>query len=329
MLSSFRTSLRLNDCSRFLSIQELRSVFLACETDWYKEAHSFREKNEAFCTHALNLSKRAGAQALESANLDLKDYGALVFVTSTGIATPSLDATLIQELDLPRDILRSPLWGLGCAGGASGLAQASILAKQLQKPVLLIATELCSLTFAHGDRSKSNLVATALFGDGSAALVVDPVLRPDRPPAPRLTSFCHRLLDGSQDVMGWELAEDGLRVQFARSVPHIVERIAPEFVTQAASGSGLSLEGSSYPFQHAIFHPGGQKVLDAYERSLNLLPDSLDSSKAVLHDYGNMSSPTVLFVLKDHLERHSPTDAPGLLMALGPGFSAAGCVLWW
>jgi alkylresorcinol/alkylpyrone synthase len=240
-----------------------------------------------------------------------------VFVSSTGIATPSLDATLVQQLELPRTIVRVPLWGLGCAGGAAGLARAAALCRGLGQPVLLVAVEVCSATFVAADLSKSNLIATALFGDGAAAAVIAP-----HGDGPELLGGYARLLDDSQDVMGWNVRDDGLQVRFARSIPQIVRELAPSFVREAAAAVGVSSDA----IEHFVLHPGGAKVLEAYAAALALPPDRLAVSREVLRMYGNMSSPTALFVL-DAFVRAPHRAGLGIVIGLGPGFCAESVVL--
>jgi len=248
------------------------------------------------------------------------EVGAVVLVSTTGVSTPSLDSFLIQLLDLPRTVARIPIWGLGCAGGAAGLARAADLARSRQAPVLLVAVELCSTTFMHDDRSKSNLIATALFGDGAAAVVVGPGGQ-----GPELLGGHSRLIDDSEDVMGWDLWERGLKVRFARSIPQVVIDVVPQFVQQAAAEAGI--EPAS--LHHFILHPGGTKVLAAYEEALGVPRARIEDAYAIIREHGNMSSPTVLFVLDRFMQRTEPTGANGLLVGLGPGFSAEGVTFRW
>ncbi|MFO7564319.1 MAG: 3-oxoacyl-[acyl-carrier-protein] synthase III C-terminal domain-containing protein [Enhygromyxa sp.] len=299
--------------------------YLGRPIDWLEQRRSFPEKNAAYREQALLLSTRAAAAALERAGVDRRELGAIVFASSTGLATPSLDARLVQALELPRSIHRLPLWGLGCGGGGAGLARARALALGLQKPVLVIACELCSLTFVHGDRRKSNLIAVALFGDGAAAAVVgpEPYWRPEL--GPELLGGYARLIDDSEQVMGWDLEDEGLRVRFAPTIPNIVIELAAEMASEAASSVGLSAEALS----HLVVHPGGRKVLDAWESALGLDPERLRYAREVLRDHGNMSSPTVLFVLERFLANTPARGEPGLLLALGPGFCAEGVVFRW
>lgn len=301
---------------------------LASPHSWYEQPNSFPTKNAAYIEHALPLAQRAGELAIQRAGIDPTSIGAIVFASSTGISTPSLDARLVQSLGLARNVARVPMWGLGCAGGSAGLARAHTLAIGLGKPVLAIACELCSLTFMHGDRRSANLIAVALFGDGAAAAVVapEPWWDPANPTGPELLGTYSWLIDDSHDIMGWDLEEQGLRVRFSPTIPNLLVRLGAQLVADAARGVGLEPE----QLQHLVFHPGGSKVLDAYDEALALEPTRLRHARQILREHGNMSSPTVLFVLERFLaDPQTRTDQPGLLLGLGPGFCAEGVVFRW
>ena len=293
---------------------------LACPITWYEQPHDFQEKNEVYRRVALETARDAACAALERAGVSAPDLAAIVFVSSTGISTPSLDSFLVQLLDLPRTIARVPIWGLGCAGGAAGLARAADCVRSTGRPVLLVCVELCSTTFMYDDRSKSNLIATALFGDGAAAVVVGP-----GGSGPELLGAHSLLLDDSEDVMGWDLRAGGLQVRFARSIPDIVRRVVPGFVEQCGIEIGASADG----FHHFVLHPGGAKVLAAYQDVLGVPRSRLEHAWSVLRCRGNMSSPTVLFVLERFLAETQASGALGLLVGLGPGFSAEGVSFRW
>ena len=293
---------------------------LAQPIAWYREPHDFPEKNEVYRRTALRLSEDAARRALARAGVEASALGAIVFVSTTGVSTPSLDSFLVQILDLPRSIARVPIWGLGCAGGAAGLARAAELARGTGRPVLLIAVEVCSATFVHGDRSKSNLIATALFGDGAAAAVVTP---DDN--GVEILGGWSELLDDTEDVMGWTLREEGLQVRFARSIPGIVADVVPGFARAAARAA--QVEPAS--LHHYVLHPGGAKVLQAYETALGVPQVRIETAWQVLRAHGNMSSPTVLFVLERFMAQAPRTGANGLLLGLGPGFCAEGAVFRW
>ncbi|MFC6920556.1 type III polyketide synthase [Meiothermus taiwanensis] len=311
---------------RLLNIFEntgIESRYLSAPLDWFAAPHSFSEKNQRWFNTALELCEQASRKALGRAGLEPQQIGAVVLVTSTGLATPSLEAYLAQRLGLPLSVLRLPLWGLGCAGGAAGLARAAELAQQHPgRYVLLVAVELCSLTFVRGDKSKSNLVATSLFADGVAAAVLG-----QGSGSPAVRGGFSRLLPDSYEVMGWDLGLEGLQVRFAQSIPALVEGALGPLIQDGLAEYGLS----SRDIETWTLHPGGAKVLAAYRSGLGVDEKSLEAAFCVLKKYGNMSSPTVLFVLERQmyqLEQPAP-GSPGVLLALGPGFAAEGVVLQW
>jgi alkylresorcinol/alkylpyrone synthase len=303
---------------------QIKTRHLCTPLDWFGQDHSFAEKNALYVEHALNLGEAAARQALERANTSIDAIGTILFVSTTGLATPSLDSWLIKRLGASCHTRRLPLWGLGCAGGAVGLAQAGQIASASGQAVLLVAVELCSLTFQRHDYSKSNLIAASLFADGAAAVVVAP--HSDHHQAgPSIYSSFSTLLDETEDIMGWDVVETGLKVRFSRDVPALVLGMMRENIGLAAAQAGLSLSD----LKHFITHPGGLKVLAAYSQALDLAEHALDDSFAVLQQCGNMSSVSVLFVLERFLQRY-PTltkNQHAILSAMGPGFSAEHVIL--
>ncbi len=293
---------------------------LARPIAWYESAQPFSVKNAVYQDVALTLSQRAAADALAQAEVPAEQIAAIVFVSSTGVATPSLDARLAQRLTLSTRVMRVPLWGLGCAGGGAGLARASALAQSLGGPVLLVCAEVCSVTFIHDDHRKAAIVATALFGDGAAAAV----LQPGQGPGPAVVGNVSYLLPDSEAVMGWDLCDAGLAVRFSPEIPAITHQLAPQVVQQVAADHDIDAASL-----HLTLHPGGPKVITAYERSLKLPEGTLAHERAVLRDHGNMSSPTALFVLERAMAAPPATGTPGLVLGLGPGFCAEGVVLRW
>ncbi|MDV6375059.1 type III polyketide synthase [Deinococcus arenicola] len=295
---------------------QINTRALSRPLEWYMQSRGFGEKNAVFVQEARALITRLGAEALARAELLPAEIDAVIVVNTSGLSTPSLDAWLIESLGLNRHAARLPLWGLGCAGGAAGLARAADLVRAGFRRVLYVAVDLCSLTLVRGDESKSNFVGTALFSDGGAALVVT---APDVPgPSPLLSihGAYSTLIENSADIMGWDVVDDGLKVRFSRDIPALVRGMMRQNVAEALAAHGWTRD----EIDTFIVHPGGVKVLSAYEEALDLQAGALDSSRTVLRGYGNMSSVTVLFVLEGALK--SGPQGKALLSAMGPGFSA-------
>ena len=294
------------------------------------------EANRAYMEWAERLATEAARTAIARAAADPAEVDAVVFVSSTGIATPSLDVALIESLGLRPDVRRVPVFGLGCGGGAAGLAIAGRLADGWVAPgavvsdesggarparVLLVAVELNSLTFQRGDFTKSNLVASSLFGDGAAAALVSS----GKGPIEMVESVTH-LVPRSRGLMGWDFIDSGFRVVFSRRIPTVIQEMIPETLTRLLTPRGLD----SRSIASLVLHPGGRKILEAYERALDVSRDRLGSSYGVLARYGNMSSATVLFVLEEEMRsRDRERGDLGLLAAFGPGFSAEATLLRW
>ncbi|QQK79265.1 type III polyketide synthase [Salicibibacter cibi] len=292
--------------------------------EWYQEPHSFGEKNDAFIENAVELGAKAVESCIKEAGANHEDVTAFISVTSTGFATPSIEARIMNQLQLPVHMNRIPLWGLGCGGGAAGLARAhEYCCAYPEAQVLVLCIELCSLTFQHGDRSKSNLIGTSLFADGVAcALVTGDKVQLSGAPQPHITDTQSTLMRDSERVMGWDIGDEGLHVVFSRHIPSIVHSWVGPNIDQF-----LERLGKHYnDITALVAHPGGRKVLEAYEDTLVLHSDLTAHARKILASHGNMSSPTVLYVLKEILQKEYPRGAEGLVTALGPGFSSE--LLW-
>lgn len=286
--------------------------------DWYLEPHSWPERNALYLENAVALIRQAAQDCLDRAGIAAEDVDGLAVVSTTGIATPNLDALLLEEMPFRRDIQRLPIFGLGCAGGVLGLNRIAGLARAAPgSRWLFIVVELCGLTFRSQDMSKSNIVATALFGDGAAALLIES----GDVEGPALCGAGEHTWPDSLDVMGWQLREDGFGVLFSRDIPELVLTRLPGVLDDFLRREGRKLK----EIDHFVPHPGGAKVLTAIAASLDLPADALKHAHDVLRDYGNMSAATVFFVL----ERFLSEDAAGrmLLSALGPGFTAGFSIL--
>lgn len=279
---------------------------------WHAEAHGWRSRQRIFCDAALELLQSAAERCLDRAGRSPSEVDGIVTVSTTGIATPSLDARLMERMDFRRDVQRLPVFGLGCAGGVLGLARAAALARAAPGQCwLLLVVELCTLTFRPSDASKSNIVASALFGDGAAAALVTCDAG-----GPVISAWGEHTWPDSLDVMGWRIEDDGFGVLFSRDIPNLVHRDMMPAVDAFLRKHGLARRDIA----DWLFHPGGAKVLDALEAGLGLAPGGLTHARAVLREHGNMSAPTALFVA----ERALSQGATGRLLtaALGPGFSA-------
>jgi alkylresorcinol/alkylpyrone synthase len=280
--------------------------------EWYLEDHGWKDRTELYIENAVDLLETVARGLLDEAGLKPNDIDSIVVVSTTGVATPSLDALLIERMGLRRDIQRLPIFGLGCAGGVTGLARAADIASARPgSKMMFLVVELCALTFRKNDTSNSNIVATALFGDGAAGAILS-----TEGEGPAFGAAGEHTWPNSLDVMGWDMAEDGLKARFAQSIPTLVANDFRPLLDQYLARNSIALS----EIDAFACHPGGAKVLDALEDALELQRGTLEDSRSVLRDYGNMSAVTVLFVVERMklLKKSQRT----LLTALGPGFSA-------
>jgi alkylresorcinol/alkylpyrone synthase len=276
------------------------------------------EKNRQYIESATALSAEVSRAILADRGLTPSDIDYIIFINTTGLATPSIDARLINLLKFRENIRRTPIWGLGCAGGAAGLSHAyHYLLGHPDHRVLLVAAELCGLTFVHDDYSRSNLIATALFADGAAGVLIEGDQLSNE--GLEILSTQSHFYPDSLNVMGWNIVSRGMQVVFDRRIPDIVAENAAVDLSIFLKQNGLTLPD----IDQFLFHPGGIKVLEAYEKALSAENGKFDLARETLQEYGNMSSVTILFVLERYLSRNGGTGAGhGLLSALGPGFSS-------
>ena len=290
--------------------------------EWYDRAHGWPERNRIYLASALDLLEAATQRVLCLTGRHKDDIDSIVVVSTTGIATPSLDALLIERMGLRRTVRRLPIFGLGCAGGVLGLAHAASQAAVAPgKSVLFLVVELCALSFRRDDWSKSNIVATALFGDGAAAALLS-----TDGEGPAMVAAGEHTWPGSLDVMGWEVADEGLRAIFSRDIPNLVTTQLQDAASEFLACHGLAIGD----IDRFVCHPGGAKVITALEHAFGLGQGALVEARAVLRDYGNMSATTVMFVLERVLAKARATGARwerALMNALGPGFTAGFLVL--
>ena len=314
-------------------IEELhRSVqvggrYLALPLEEYLPLERFSERNEAFKRVSLEVGEHAVRRALDAAGMHPRDVDHLFFVTVTRIATPSLDARLTNRLGLRPDVKRTPIFGLGCVAGAAGAARASDVLRAFPDEVaVLLSVELCSLTLQREDVSIANIIASGLFGDGAAALVLSGADRPPPGAAPRVLATRSIFYRDTERIMGWDVVEGGFKVVLSAKVPALVTEHVRNDVDGFLAEHGLRRTD----VHHWIAHTGGPKVLQAFESALELPPDALRRSWDSLRHTGNLSSASVLFVLSELLASGEarPGDL-GLLMAMGPGFCAELVLLRW
>ena len=284
---------------------------------YYEQPNTFEQRNNDYIVNTLNYSVQAIEACIEKAAIDKDDITDLIFVSTTGLATPSMDALIINKMRLNPHINRSPLWGLGCGGGVSGMAKACTTATANPKAVvLLVAVELCSLTLIKNDYSKSNFIGSSLFSDGIAACIIKGDDHGKDQPATYVASSSKLYYD-SLDVMGWDFQDTGFKVLFSKDIPAFINEHVKDDITEFLGRHGLALSD----IRNFIFHPGGKKVLEAYTDALGVEGDFLNKTRAVMNGYGNMSSCTVLYVLEKFMTE-GYEDGYGLMMAMGPGFSS-------
>jgi alkylresorcinol/alkylpyrone synthase len=286
--------------------------------EWYLEPRSQSERIRVYQQHGLELACEAARICLARADCRADQVDHVVFVSSTGHATPTLDAHIINQLGMRPDTSRVPVWGLGCAAGASGLSRANdhCLAHPSHR-VLLVALECCSLTFMAGDVTKKNLVATSLFADGAAAVLIGGDLSGECGPA--IVATRSHLFPDSYRIMGWDFMDEGMQLVLSPKLPLVVRQEVPGLVNEFLSAHSLT----RHDMVHFITHPGGARVVDAYREALQLTDENLRQTEDVLRRHGNMSSVSVLVVLEQWLAAGGTrTTGHGLLSAFGPGFSA-------
>ena len=305
---------RFTDAYRNAAIETRHSCV---PIEWYFQKHPFSERNDLFIKNAVELLAEVSEKIFADAGIAARDVDGLVVVSTTGVATPSLDALLLERLPFRRDVQRLPIFGLGCGGGVTGLARAAQMAMtRPESRVLFLVVELCGLTFRVNDTSKSNVIATALFGDGAAGALLGCELD-----GPAVKAWGEHTWKDSLDVMGWEIGDDGLGVLFSRDIPHLVRTKLGEPARQFLAGQGLTVQDI---VRHAC-HPGGAKVLDALEELYELPVGGLKTARDVLRDNGNMSAATAMFVLAETMQDNDP--GHWLMSALGPGFTATFALL--
>lgn len=307
------------------------SRHMALPLDDYAKIDGFGAANDVFIEVAGDLGAEAVRGALGTAGLRPEDVDLLLFTSVTGVAAPSVDARLVGRLGLRPDVKRLPVFGLGCVAGAAGVARLhDYLRGWPEQVAVLLSVELCSLTFQRDDPSPANLVASGLFGDGAAAVVAVGEHFPATPEVttagPSVVATRSRMYPDTGHVMGWSVSGTGFRVVLDPSVPDVIRRFLADDVRGFLAEHGLT----PADITAWVCHPGGPKVLEAVSDSLDLPEGALDITWRSLSEVGNLSSSSVLHVLRDTLARCAPEPgSPGLMIAMGPGFCCELVLLRW
>ena len=289
--------------------------YLAMPTDYYLGPRGWAERSQIYAQVSAELFRQAAENALAIAGKTAADIGQIVYVSTTGIMTPSLPSQMLGDMGFASDVRTVPVFGYGCAGGVIGLSLAADLHRAApDRDVLLVCLELCSMAYDHVQMEKKDIIATALFADGCAAAVIGKGQNSQKTGV-SLTAFAQQVWPDSVDMMGWDVGDTGFDLVLARDIPAFVTRDFAPFADGFLSAQGLEKSDLAEP----ACHPGGRRVVDALAEYFG---DDLAVTRQVLRDYGNMSSPTVLFVMKAMLEA-GLLKGPTLLTALGPGFTGA------
>jgi alkylresorcinol/alkylpyrone synthase len=285
--------------------------YIAMSPDAYFGPRSWADRAKVYESVAMDLFQKAAIQAMDRAGLTPADIGQIVFVSTTGTMTPSVPSRMISDMGFAPDTRAVPLFGYGCAGGVIGLGIAADLWRAMpDKPVLLVSLELCSLAYDHARMEKKDMVAIALFSDGCAAAIIGAGHAGDS--NPKISNIAQHIWPDTLEMMGWEIGDTGFDLVLARDIPAFVSNSFAPVCDAFLAENGVSISDMGQP----VCHPGGGRVVDALA---DYFGQSLPATRSVLEAHGNMSSPTVLFVL-DALLQKDPIVAPTLMTALGPGF---------
>jgi alkylresorcinol/alkylpyrone synthase len=301
---------------------------LALPLDEYSRLETWGQANDAWIRVGLEVGAAALTDALERAGVDAGDLGALITVSVTGLATPSLDARLMNRLGLPAGLRRMPIFGLGCVAGAAGISRAADYVKAYpDQTAALLSVELCSLTLQRQDLSIPNLIASGLFGDGAAAVVVTGNGASGRGVGgPEVVATRSVFYPDTEEVMGWNISERGFGIVLSADVPKMARDYLCRDVDRFLADHGLERRDVA----SWVCHPGGPKVLEAMQEALELEPEALAVTWKSLREVGNLSSTSVLLVLRDTMDHHRPPPGSwGLLLAMGPGFCSELVLLRW
>ncbi len=315
---------------RFAGTTGVEHRSLALPLSRYPKLTGFTEANTAYIEVGVDIGERAVLSALDAAGIAPEEVDIIVAVSSTGVAVPSIDARLAPAIGLRPDVKRVPLFGLGCLAGTAGMARVNDYLRAFPGQVaVLLSVELCSLTLQRDDTSIPALIGVCLFGDGAAAVVATGADRaavgPSAHRAPRILASRSLLLPATADMMGWDVGSNGLALVLSKDVPKMVDDYLGDEVNSFLADYGLSTaEVSTW-----ICHPGGPKVLDSIENAIGLSPAALAHSRNSMRENGNMSSVSVLDVLRRTIADSPPEGTLGVMVSMGPGFSFELVLLSW
>ncbi|PWI43006.1 3-oxoacyl-[acyl-carrier-protein] synthase III C-terminal domain-containing protein [Streptomyces sp. ICBB 8177] len=314
---------------RLHATSAVRTRRLAMPLEWYTGLSGFGSANDRFIDVALELGEQAVNGALAEAGLGARDVDLVISTSVTGIAAPSIEARLAGRLGLRPDVKRVPVFGLGCVGGAAGIARLhDYLAGHPGDVAVLLSVELCSLTLQRGDASAANMVAGSLFGDGAAAVVAVGGSHPSGSPdgGPAVVATRSHLYPDTERLLGWDIGDRGFRIVLGSDLPDLVRRHLGDEVRAFLADHDLKTQDVTA----WVCHPGGPKVLEAVRDSLGLPARALELTWRSLAEVGNLSSASVLHILRDTLALRRPlAGTPGLLLAMGPGFCSELVLLRW
>ena len=307
----------------------VKQRYLSLPIEEYIKPRSFGANNDTWIRVAQDLGEAAINEALEAVDLKVEDIDALFTVSVTGIASPSLDARLVNRMGLRPDLKRTPIFGLGCVGGVAGLSRAADYVRAFPDQVaVLLSVELCSLTFQHDDRSMANLISCGLFGDGAAAVIIVGEERAKKMglKAPRILGTRSVFYPDTEEIMGWRVTDTGFKLILSPEVPAVArEMLAPDADRFLADNSLVRDDISAW-----VCHPGGPKVLSAMQAGLGLPDEAVQRSWDALAEQGNLSSSSVLIVLRETLAAGPPkAGAHGLCIAMGPAFCSEFVLFQW
>ncbi|ETT26055.1 chalcone synthase [Rhodococcus aetherivorans] len=308
---------------------EVRTRHLVRPLERYPELHDFDDCNNTFIEGAIELGAAAVTGALAQSGIRPDEVDLIMSTTVTGVAAPSMEARIAYRVGLRPDVKRVPIFGLGCVAGAAGTARLyDYLLGHPDDVAVLLSVELCSLTVQRNDHSIANLVATGLFGDGAAAVAAVGARRAERTRArgPRVIASRSHLYPDTERTMGWDVGSSGLKIVLDAQVPAVIEKYLGADVRSFLAEHGLRTDDITA----WVCHPGGPRVIRAVESVLGLSSQALEMTRRSLAAVGNLSSSSVLHVLRDTLEQRPPEPGtPGLMMAMGPGFCSELVLLEW